>query len=299
MNGSQPVLTPPPPALEATSPWPFRAGLLVIGGLLISSFAPVLYRLGEVWLSDDNMSHGLFVPLTAAYIAYLKRGELAAAQWKTNYLGLLLVVLGGLMLCVGPPSIPTFIILGRVAFLFSLTGCLLFLGGFRILWTLAYPLSLLPLMIPFPFYDFVTLPLQLVASILSEHSLSALGVSVLREGNVLFLSGQTLSVAEACSGLRSLYSLLFLTLAYAYFFADTWKLRAALIAAIIPIAIVANSMRVTATAILGGINPEYTHGVYHEMLGWSVFVVAFGMLCLWHWCLMRGEKLFARKGASV
>ncbi len=254
--------------------------LLILGLLLLVPYIPMLYSMGKMWLEDDNMSHGLFVPIAAAFIARDKREFLATLKPKVNYWGLILVVLGMAMLCVGPPSLPTFVFITRSAFLFSLVGCILFLRGTATLRALAYPLLLLPLMIPLPgfIYDRLTLPLQLLASLLAENFLTVLGFSVLREGNILHMPTQTLDVAEACSGLRSLYALTFLTLTYAYFFAGrSWR-RWILIAAIIPVAILANAGRVTATAIMGTYNPALTEGIYHEILGWTVFVFAFIML---------------------
>jgi exosortase len=257
--------------------------LLILGLLLLAPYIPMLYSMGKMWLEDDNMSHGLFVPIAAVFIARDKRHFLATIEPKVNYWGLVLVVLGMLMLCIGPPSLPTFVFITRTAFLFSLVGSILFLRGTATLRALAYPLCLLPLMIPLPgfIYDRLTLPLQLLASLLAENFLTVLGFSVLREGNILHMPTQTLSVAEACSGLRSLYALTFLTLTYAYFFAGrSWR-RWVLIAAIIPVAILANAGRVTATAIMGTYNPALTVGFYHELLGWTVFVFAFVMLfCL-------------------
>jgi exosortase len=252
----------------------------LLGLLLLASYAPMLYSMGKMWVEDDDMSHGLFVPIAAAFIAWDKRATLAAIQPKINYWGLLLVLFGMIMLCIGPPSLPTFVFITRGAFLFSLVGCILFLRGAATLRALAYPLALLPLMIPLPsfIYDRLTLPLQLLASVLAENFLTIMGFSVLREGNILHMPTQTLSVAEACSGLRSLYALTFLTLTYAYFFTDrSWK-RWVLLATIIPVAIIANSGRVAATAIMGTYNQELTVGFYHELLGWTVFVFAFIML---------------------
>jgi exosortase len=113
---------------------------------------------------------------------------------------------------------------------------------------------------------------------LSENFLTALGYSVLREGNILHLPTQSLNVAEACSGLRSIYALTFLTLTYSYFFAPRTRARWILAAAILPVAILVNALRVTLTAIMGTYNPAWTEGIYHEMLGWSVFVLAFAIL---------------------
>jgi exosortase len=265
-----------PTAVAAEAPaWP---PIIALGALFLVCYSPMLYVLGKLWLEDDNMSHGLFVPLAAAYIAWTKRQQLARIPATGTYWGLPLVLIGFVTLCVGPPSLPTWVFIVRSSFLCSLVGCILFLWGFRILRALMYPLLLLPLMIPFPFYDRITLPLQLIASMLSENFLTALGYSVLREGNILHMPTQTLSVAEACSGLRSIYALTFLTLTYAYFFTPRPRARWILIAAILPVAIVVNALRVTLTAIMGTYNPAWTEGTYHEMLGWSVFIFAFLIL---------------------
>jgi exosortase len=266
--------------------------LLIVGLLLLVPYIPMFYSMGKTWLDDDNMSHGLFVPIAAAFIARDKRQFLATIEPKVNYWGLVLVIAGMIMLCIGPPSLPTFVFITRTAFLFSFVGSILFLCGTATVRALAYPLLLLPLMIPPPgfIYDQLTLPLQLIASWLAENFLTVLGFSVLREGNILHMPTQTLDVAEACSGLRSLYALTFLTLTYAYFFASrSWR-RWLLAAAIIPVAIVANAGRVTATAIMGTYNPALTVGFYHELLGWMVFVFAFILLYCFNTVLKRFDK---------
>jgi len=273
-------MTTAQPSLETASKQRTWLPWLAIGLLLLVPYIPMLYSLGKLWIEDDNMSHGLFVPVAAALIVRDKRHFLAAIQPKVNYWGLPLVLLGLIMLCIGPPSLPTFVFITRTAFLFSLVGSILFLCGAATLRALAYPLLLLPLMIPLPgfIYDRMTLPLQLIASFLAENMLGVLGFSVLREGNILHLPNQTLDVAEACSGLRSLYALTFLTLTYAYFFTGrNWR-RWVLVAIIIPVAIIVNAGRVAATAIIGNYHPEWTVGFYHELLGWTMFVFAFILL---------------------
>jgi exosortase len=271
--------------------WRTRFPLLAIAALLLVCYSPTLYRLAKLWIEDDNMSHGLFVPIAAAYIAWTKRGLLAQIKPKVNYWGLPLVLFGFLALCIGPPSLPTWVFIARCSFLSSLVGCILFLGGAALLRALAFPLLLLPLMIPFPFYDQLTLPLQYIASMLAENFLTILGYSVLREGNILHLPTQTLSVAEACSGLRSIYALTFLTVTYAYFFTPRSRARWILAAAILPVAILVNALRVTLTAIMGMYNPAWTEGTYHEMLGWSVFVFAFAILLVLNAILKGFPKL--------
>jgi exosortase len=254
------------------------------GALLLAAYGPTLYALMVESLENPDFSHVVFAPLVAGYITWTMRGQLLAQRAQGSNLGLVLVFAGLLMLCIGPPSLATFTFVKRFGFLFSLIGTILFLGGFVVLRMLAYPLLLLILMIPLPsfVYDRLTLPLQLLASQLSEITLEWLGFSVLREGNVLHMRSQVVSVVEACSGLRSLYALVFLTLAYAFFVTGSAVQRTILISAAIPVAIVANAGRVTTTAILGEYAPQYTHGIYHDMLGWSVFVFGFLLLLLIH-----------------
>jgi len=112
--------------------------------------------------------------------------------------------------------------------------------------------------------------------------LGILGIPVLRDGNVLELASQKLSVVEACSGIRSLLSLTFLSLVYAYFFdAKVW-MRAALFIATIPIAIVANAGRVTITGILSEWRTDLAQGFFHSVEGWIIFLVAMVFMILAH-----------------
>ena len=105
-----------------------------------------------------------------------------------------------------------------------------------------------------------------------------MGIPVLRDGNILELASQKLSVVEACSGIRSLLSLSFLSLVYAYFFDKRVWMRWVLLAATIPIAILANSGRVTITGVLSEINPELARGFFHSLEGWIIFLIALVML---------------------
>ena len=139
-----------------------------------------------------------------------------------------------------------------------------------------------------------TLPLQLLASQIAENVLQLIGIPVLREGNILELASRRLSVVEACSGIRSLLSLLFLSLVYGYFFETRTLLRVLLVALTVPIAISANALRVTLTGIISEWNAKYADGVFHTMEGWVIFVIALAGLFLAHRLLLmipvRGEK---------
>jgi len=192
--------------------------------------------------------------------------------------------------------------LSRTAIVITMIGIVLFLGGTKFLKELAFPLGLLFLMIPIPsvVYNQITFPLQIKASELAEMALNILGVPVFREGNILNLPSQPLNVVEACSGIRSLLTLTFLSLVYGYFFEKQTWIRVILFFSTIPIAITANAARVTLTGLLSEIKPEYAEGFFHEFSGWVIFMVALGIMVVFHQAITRGLGWYhARKQANV
>jgi exosortase len=181
----------------------------------------------------------------------------------------------------------------RTALLVSLTGAVLFVGGTRALRILAFPLALLLFLFPIPaiVYARVTLPLQIFASATAETILNSIGIPVLRDGNILELPHERLSVVEACSGIRSLLSLAFLSLIYAYFFDKRPAMRWVLLAATLPIAIAANAARVTLTGVLSEYRAGLAHGVFHLFEGWVLFVVALSLLVATHQLCLNARRL--------
>jgi exosortase len=265
---------------KAQLPW---TAMLWFGILLIACYAPVLFGLVRQWATDEDMGHGFFVPAVAGFIAWQRRDELASIKPVPNYWGLALVIFGAIQMMLGTLGAQIFI--ARTAFLVSLVGAVLFLGGTRTLKILAFPMFLLIFMFPIPaiIYSRITLPLQLFASSVAETVLNFIGTPVLRDGNVLELAnGQRLSVVEACSGIRSLLSLSFLSLIYAYFFDQKVWMRGVLLVATIPIAIAANATRVTLTGLISEYRPDLAQGFFHTLEGWVLFIVALVLLVAFH-----------------
>lgn len=252
------------------------------GGLLLLCYAPVLSRLLRQWIEDPDMGHGVFVPCVAGYIIWRRRAELARMPAASNWWGLGLVVWGALQLFVATLGAELF--LARTAFLVSLVGVILTLAGVQAVRLLAFPLFLLCFMIPIPaiIYNQITFPLQLLASRLAESWLALTGLPVLREGNILELPSRSLNVVEACSGVRSLLSLSFLSLVFAYFFDNKVWVRPVLLAASVPIAVAANAGRVALTGLVGEWRPELAEGIFHEASGWIIFILALLMLIVVH-----------------
>jgi exosortase len=156
-------------------------------------------------------------------------------------------------------------------------------------------------MIPIPtvIYNQITFPLQLFASRVAETLLNWMNIPVLRDGNVLTLASQTLSVAEACSGIRSLLSLSFLALVYAYFSDNKVWMRYALFIAVLPVAIIANAGRVTITGILSEHNTELAQGVFHELEGFVIFAIAFAMIFVLHILINLVYRKFSKEAPLV
>jgi exosortase len=257
-------------------------GLLWLLAALILVYWPTLRFLVSTWIENEDMGHGFFVPLVSGYLIWQKRAELAAVPWKRNGWGAVLVAYGAIQMLVGHLGVELF--LSRTALLISLAGCVLYLCGWELFKKVAFPLGLLVFMIPIPniIYNQITFPLQLFASSVAEHVLTFLGTPVLRTGNILELPSQRLSVVEACSGIRSLLALTFLSLTYAALFDPRKWMRVALLLVTVPIAILSNATRVTLTGILSEINPELASGLFHTMEGTVMYAISLVLLFLAH-----------------
>jgi exosortase len=262
---------------------------LVIAVLVAGLYGPVLIRMIVQWWQDPDYSHGLIVPLFVGYVVYQRRYQLRQVQLdEPSNLGLPLMVGAIGLLIAGSLGAELFV--ARFSLLFLLAGMLLFLAGWKMLRAVAFPLAFLTLMIPLPaiIYNQVTFPLQLWASRLSSGGLELVGVPVLREGNVLVLPNYSLEVVEACSGIRSLMSLIALAVAYGYFTEKRQWVRIALVVLMVPIAVSSNAMRVMGAGVLTYLfGPHAAEGFFHSFQGWLIFVCAVACMLLVHWLLSR------------
>lgn len=268
-----------------------------VAALLAACYAPLLLSLVRVWYEDPDMGHGFFVPVIAGYIAWQKRDEIADLTPAPNWWGLAIMLWGALQLYVA--TLGTELFLARTSLVVSIIGAVLLLGGTQYLKVFGFPLFLLFFMLPIPaiIYNQLTFPLQLIASSAAENGISLLQIPVLREGNVLELSSTKLNVVEACSGIRSLLTLTFLSLVYGYFFEKRTWVRVVLFFSTIPIAIVANAGRVTLTGVVSQFNPDLAEGLFHEAQGWVIFMVALVILVALHQFIVRTTNLLQRRSA--
>jgi len=250
--------------------------------LIVAGFAALYWKvIGELalaWWTDGNYSHGFLIPPIAAYFIWERRQKFLAAESRPSALGLVIVFgsLGVLLLGL----LGSELFLTRISILGTLTGTLLFLFGWARLRVMAFPLAFLILMIPIPgiIFSQIAFPLQLVASRVGENTLTALSIPVLREGNVLILANTSLEVAEACSGIRSLVSLIALAIVLGYFADPRLWVRTVVGLSAVPVAIVTNGARVAGTGIAAHhFGPAAAEGFFHEFSGWLVFLAAFAL----------------------
>ena len=257
--------------------------MLLLSTLVAILYAPVLGSMARQWWDDPNYGHGFFVPLFAAYVLWSERERWRALPSRTNNFGFAIMLFAIGLLVLGTLGAELFT--ARLSLLILISGIVMFLAGYQVLRSIAFPIVYLIFMIPLPaiVYYQLTLPLQLWASRLGATGLVALGIHTVREGNLLILPNCTLNVVEACSGIRSLLSLLAAVVAYGYLAEpQTWK-RVALAVASIPIAIATNGLRLVTTGVLSYFfGPTVDSGFVHLALGLGFFVLAILLVLLFH-----------------
>ena len=190
--------------------------LYILSGILLLAYLPAIVDLVYDWYSDSNYSHGFLVPLVSLWLLWKKRSNLAQLPKSQNLFGLGIVILGMVLFILGNGASEYFTV--RFSLVLTLFGLVLYIFGTPTIKKTWFEILFLLFMIPIPYviYFSATFPMQLLASHVTVKLLSAIGMTVIRQGNVIHLPGETLEVAEACSGLRSLISLLALGAIYAY-----------------------------------------------------------------------------------
>ena len=257
--------------------------LAIVSALVGWLYAPILARLAKQWWTDPNFSHGFLVPVFSLYILCEKRAYLRALPHKPSWAGIGIVVFALFTLLLGVMSAELF--LARASFVILLGGLVVAFLGWQHLRVALFPWLFLLLMIPIPaiIFNQITFPLQFLTSKLASHALPLLGVPTLREGNVIRLPAMPLEVADACSGIRSLLSLGTLTVIYSYLFERRTAIRLTLTLAAVPIAVLANALRIVGTGLLVQYwDPTKAEGFFHGFTGWIAFLLSLGMIFLLH-----------------
>ena len=252
--------------------------LLVVVAIGVA-YATVIPGMIDDWSNDPNYSHGFLVPLISGYFLWQSWPELKQATLKPCNAGLAVIVGSLSLLILGYVGVEYFTM--RASLVFLLAGIILFWCGWRVLKITALPVAFLLFMVPLPYivYDAMAFPLKLFVTKYSVLSLKAMGFTVVQEGNILMFPQTVLEVADACSGLRSLVSLLALAVAMAFLTLTNPVKRAVLIVSALPIAIATNMFRVITTGVLAHYyGRAAAEGFFHEFAGMAVFALAMVLL---------------------
>lgn len=293
--------------------WQTAAFVLALGFLYFS----VLVKLGRDWWFEENYSHGLLVPFIIGFIVYLELDNLKANVRKPLVgLGGIIILAALLMLVTG--TLGAELYAQRMSLVLMLAGIVLYFWGGKVLQLLAAPFLLLLLAIPIPsiIFNQIAFPLQMLASKLAIWGVKVLEIPSVREGNVIeilprgAMNTVKLEVVEACSGIRSLMTLITIALILGYFTRrnkqagslfsylkdfDFWRIAILMLSAI-PIAIITNAARVTATGMMTySYGRQAAEGFSHNLAGWLVYLAALLLLLAVNWTLNFGFALWMKK----
>ena len=248
--------------------------------VIVLSWSNIL-KLVDDWNSLPSYSHGFLVPFVALLLVYLDKKQLTRIQDQPSLWGVVFISAGVLCLLIGTWSGLDFI--RQISILFLISGIIAGYWGLRTLNALRFPVLYLLFMIPLPFIVFnsIAFPLQILAAEGASNILNGIQIPVFREGTIIHLPHISLGVEEACSGIQSLVSLLAISVLMKKLGHLEGVTGVLFALSAIPIAILANMMRIAVTGILGSfVNPHLAEGFFHLFSGWVVFLFAFLTLFL-------------------
>ena len=293
---------------------------IAIAAALVFLYFSVLVKLGRDWWSDENYSHGLLIPFIIGFIVWQERKHFTDQNTNSIWLPVGLIAFGVFGLWAGTAGAELFV--QRASLVVMLAGVAIYFFGVRILRHVAVPLLLLALAIPIPqiIFNRIAFPLQLFASKCAVSAMQLFEIPVLRQGNIIELmplgakEPKRLAVVEACSGIRSLMTLVTLAVVYAYFTRPNrnagvppaargtrayrtfavWR-AVILVASAVPIAISTNAARVSGTGVLAHYyGTKVADGFFHSFSGWVIYLVAAALLFATGWATDRAAPFISR-----
>ncbi len=249
--------------------------------LFISTYFPAFKLLVQQWTATEEYSHAFLTIPIILYMMWHKRPALPESKARYSAFGLLLIVFStGFYLFGLLANVNTIIILPMFL---TIVGVIIYLFGVEAVKELFTPLLLIAMLIPVPskLYIEVTFPLQIKVSQISELIVRMFGVPIHRVGNIMNIPEKTFEVVDACSGLRSIITLLTLSVIMGYFLLQKNSSKLVLLATSIPTAILVNIIRVTMIILLFYFfRLDLTEGTWHTITGLLVFCIALFILFL-------------------
>jgi exosortase len=293
------TLEPPRAQDETCAPPTTATWVVLLAALAIVGFLywDVFVWLSGMWRGRDH-SHCYFVPLFSLYVIWTQRQELTRIVGvghpnRDILAGILLIFAGLTVRLVGIYTrILTLEGLSLIPMLFGIVSLAI---GLRVAVKIWAPLLFLAFMVPLPgaLAGRMGASLQFVATHASTFGLQTLGIPAVSEGNVILLEAGEIGVAEACSGLRMLYAFFALTVGSCMVIDRYWWEKLLVIASAVPIAIIANCIRIIATGgALRYFDKDTAEFIFHDLAGWLMMPIGFGLLAILLWLM---DKTFIQK----
>lgn len=272
--------------------WGICAALVVL-------FRHPLEQLASLALTDDRYTPTLALPVICFAVVWLDGRRIFAATRRGGVNGVPLALAAALaagIMAVLPNILPAWVLTAQVfALVLLVAGTFAACYGTAAVEAAAFPLAMLLLMVPIPgvILDRVVAGLQNASADISYHLFRLTSVPVLREGQIRFLlPGFSIEVAPECSGIRSSYSLLISGAAAAYLLLGSVWSRLVFTAAVIPIVILKNAMRIVGISLLAEyVDPSFLHGQLHRYSGLPFSLVALLFLAPLLLALMKAEHI--------
>lgn len=265
------------PVLKQKRPLPLWLGLLLVFAVLFLLYLPTFIWLVQSWLHNASYSHGFLIPLVSGCIFWMKRKELKQIQPADA--GVIGLVLGAALYIVG--FVWDIRYLSAISFVVVLFSLVLSFYGTRVAKSMAFAVGFLVFMIPMPFIDDITLNLQGISIDACGWLLKAMGLPITTTGNLISLNDTAFSIGLPCSGLNTLIALVAFAALYVYLLAGPSPKRVFLFLCSIPIAILANILRITSIVLVAHYyDMEFATGFYHDISNLPVFLLAILLIAL-------------------
>jgi len=251
---------------------------IIIFLLIILTYFPTFIWMIDRWKAADSYySHGFLIPFISGFIAWHNLRKLSGFR-------IIPVFRWGWLLLIMGTGIHVISALLRVHFtsayslLLVLSGLILLFGGKEYFKKMLFPILFLTFMIPLPLFltSNLSFRLKILASQMAVAIVNMTGVKAVIDGSVIITAHSQLIVEDPCSGIRSLIALIALSFLFAYYSKITKRGKIILCFASVPIAICANVVRIVMLTLVGEIyGARFTTGLFHEIMGFGVFVLAF------------------------
>lgn len=247
--------------------------LIIFISIIVTFYYNTIRWLIESWINNPYYSHGFFVPIISGFIIWNMRKELSNIEKLKSNTGLILFISGIILQNIS--TLYSIRVLSGLSLIVTIFGVIFYLYGWKIANKIKFPILFLLLMIPIPFIDLVAPPIQNISAIGASFIASLLGVSVQRDGLLLNIPSGIFEVALECSGLKSIISLLMISIIYAHIIDKRTIVKYIVVLSAIPLAIIGNILRIALMLVIANTyGNDIAINYFHDLSGFLLFGVA-------------------------